>query len=85
VTGSRANEAGSRYRATIPADWRDKTVVSVMVGGALLGLSRQAAYDAATRGELPTLRIGRKLVVPVVPLRRLLGELPPLAQAGAAA
>jgi hypothetical protein len=72
--------AGGRYKADIPADWRERTVLSVMVGGALLGLSRQASYDAAHRGDLPTLRIGRKLVVPVVPLRRLLGELAPLAE-----
>jgi hypothetical protein len=46
------------------------------VAGRLLDLSRQGAYDAANRGELPAIRIGRRLVVPVVKLRRLLGELP---------
>jgi len=29
----------------------------------LLGISRNAAYEAATRGELPCLRIGRRLLV----------------------
>ena len=31
----------------------------------LLGLGRTAAYDAARRGELPTRRLRRRLLVPV--------------------
>jgi hypothetical protein len=79
------SEIGSKYKTDIPADWRDMPTLPVPVGGAILAdLSRQGSYDAAKRGDLPTLRIGRKLVVPVVPLRRLLGELPPLAEVAAA-
>ncbi len=37
-----------------------------------MGLSRQSAYDAAARGDLPTLRVGRRLLVPTAALRRLL-------------
>lgn len=40
--------------------------------GRILGLSRQSAYDAATRGDLPTIRIGRRLLVPTAALRRML-------------
>jgi hypothetical protein len=57
--------------------------VSVIVAGALLGLSRQAAYDAVGRGDIPSLKIGRRLVVPVAPLRRMLGKLPALAEVAA--
>jgi excisionase family DNA binding protein len=39
----------------------------------LLGLGRTAAYDAARRGELPTRRLGRRLVVPVPALLEWLG------------
>ncbi len=39
----------------------------------LLGLGRTAAYDAARRGELPTRRLGRRLVVPVPALLSWLG------------
>jgi excisionase family DNA binding protein len=46
---------------------RFKTV-SVPEAGAFLGLSRGAAYDAAARGQLPTIRLGRLLRVPVVAL-----------------
>ena len=37
-----------------------------------LGIGRGLAYEAARRGELPTLRLGRRLVVPVAALERLL-------------
>lgn len=39
---------------------------------AILGLSKGSAYDAAKRGEIPTIRIGRRLVVPTAALRRML-------------
>ncbi len=39
---------------------------------AILGLSKASAYDAAKRGEIPTVRIGRRLLVPTAALRRLL-------------
>jgi hypothetical protein len=54
--------------------------MSVPAAGRLLGLrSKNTAYAAAHRGEIPTLRIGRRLVVPVAALERLLsgvGSLP---------
>ena len=40
--------------------------------GLLLRLSRQATYDAARRGDIPTIRIGRRLLVPTAALARLL-------------
>jgi hypothetical protein len=36
-------------------------------------LSRSATYDAIRRGELPTVRIGRRLFIPTAQLRQLLG------------
>ncbi|MGH8895445.1 MAG: helix-turn-helix domain-containing protein [Egibacteraceae bacterium] len=39
----------------------------------LYGIGRNAAYEAVAAGELPALRIGRRWVVPTVPLLRLLG------------
>ena len=46
--------------------------VSVPEAGARLGLSRGGAYEAARRGEIPTIKFGRKLVVPLVALNRML-------------
>lgn len=37
-----------------------------------LDLSRGGLYQAARSGELPTIRIGRRLLVPTAALRRLL-------------
>lgn len=39
---------------------------------ALLGVSRASAYKAAGEGEIPAIRIGRRLVVPKVALEQLL-------------
>lgn len=43
------------------------------VGRIIYGLSRNASYDAAKRGDFPTIKIGRLLKVPTAPLRRQLG------------
>lgn len=40
--------------------------------GRALGLSRSATYEGAARGEIPTIRIGRRLLVPTAALRRML-------------
>ena len=39
----------------------------------LLGISRSAAYRAAACGEIPTIRIGRRLLVPTAKLFDMLG------------
>lgn len=38
-----------------------------------LDLSRSSGYDAIKRGEIPSIRVGRRLLIPVVPLLRMLG------------
>ncbi len=57
---------------------RYRTTLTVEEAGQLLGLSRSSAYRAAARGELPTLRLGRRLIVPTGRLLAMLGleELP---------
>lgn len=42
-------------------------------GRRAFGLGRSASYEAARRGDLPTLRVGNKLIVPTAKLRALLG------------
>jgi hypothetical protein len=46
--------------------------VTIEATGKLLGLSRAAAYAAARAGQIPTIRFGRRLVVPKTALRKLL-------------
>lgn len=51
----------------------ESPTVSVEVAGKALGLGRQATYDACHRGDIPTIRFGRRIVVPTAALRRMLG------------
>jgi len=50
-----------------------KATITIEQTAQLLGLGRTAAYDAARRGELPTRRLGRRLLVPVPALLEWLG------------
>lgn len=65
---------GARPQPLTVEGLRVRPTVSVEEGGAVLGLGRAASYAAAKRGDLPTIRIGRRLVVPSVALLRLLGH-----------
>src|SRR5665213_294273 len=51
----------------------DRLVVSVAEAGQLLGVSRAFAYELAARGELPTIRLGRRVVVPKLSLIAMVG------------
>ncbi|MDG3578357.1 MULTISPECIES: DNA-binding protein [Rhizobium] len=42
-------------------------------GKLFFGLGRNAAYEAAKRGDFQTIKVGGKVVVPVVPLAAMLG------------
>jgi len=46
---------------------------TVPLAGKALGLSRNAAYEAAQRGDIPTLKIGGRIIVPTAKLRAMLG------------
>lgn len=56
---------------------RDCQTISVPEAGEILGVGRNTAYAAAARGEIPTVRIGRILRVPVVALERMLERAGP--------
>ena len=51
----------------------DRAVISVEEAGAVLGISRSTAYECVKRGEIPSIRLGRRVVVPVAEVRRMLG------------
>jgi excisionase family DNA binding protein len=48
-------------------------VLSVAEAAALLGISKDLVYDLVARGELPSLRLGRRIVVPRRALIAFLG------------
>jgi excisionase family DNA binding protein len=50
-----------------------RATITIEQTAQILGLGRTAAYDAARRGELPTRRLGRRLLVPVPALLVWLG------------
>ncbi|MCK1542201.1 helix-turn-helix domain-containing protein [Bradyrhizobium sp. 160] len=55
--------------------WDGRSTFSVEEAGCeILGLSKVSAYAAANRGDIPTVRIGRRLLVPRLALEKLLGE-----------
>lgn len=54
------------------ADEDRKTLTVPEAGKIYFGLSRNAAYEAARRGQLPVIRIGRRVRVPIVAMERLL-------------
>jgi excisionase family DNA binding protein len=50
------------------------TTLTVEQAAKLLRISRGLAYEAARRGEIPTIRLGRRVLVPRAKLLALLGE-----------
>ena len=51
-----------------------QATISVPDAGAVFfGLARNGAYEAARRGEIPTVRVGGKVRVPVAPVAEKLG------------
>ena len=50
-----------------------RVTLTIEEAATLLGLGRSAAYEAARRGQLPTRRLGRRLLIPVPALLEWLG------------
>jgi hypothetical protein len=51
----------------------NRAVVSVPEAGKIVEISRDAAYRAAAKGELPTLKIGGLIKVPTKALLQMIG------------
>ena len=49
-----------------------RRTVTVEEAATILGVGRNKAYEAARSGEIPTIRIGKRLLVPLAALERLL-------------
>jgi excisionase family DNA binding protein len=50
----------------------DRIGLSVDEVRKLLGISRSFAYELVRDGALPSLRLGRRIIVPLAPLQRML-------------
>jgi excisionase family DNA binding protein len=51
----------------------DRLTLTVEEAATLLGISRAFAYEAVNKGEIPSIRIGRRILVPKAALERLVG------------
>jgi excisionase family DNA binding protein len=52
---------------------RRRATFSVPEAGEILGIGRSLAFEAAGSGQLPVIRIGKRLLVPRAALERMLG------------
>ncbi|MGH9158280.1 MAG: helix-turn-helix domain-containing protein [Acidimicrobiales bacterium] len=57
-----------------PTTTGEGLAISVDEAARLLGISRDLAYDLVRRGELPSVRLGRRIVVPRVKLDVVLAK-----------
>jgi excisionase family DNA binding protein len=54
----------------------ERLTVTVAQAGIMLGISRTSAYERVRRGEIPTVRLGRRLLVPNARLLAMLEGKP---------
>ena len=59
------------------SDIEARLTLSIDEVASVLGLGRTAAYEAARRGDIPSRRLGRRVVVPVPALLDWLGATQP--------
>ena len=50
----------------------ERLTYDVKTAAKLLGLSKNSAYQACLKGEIPHLKIGKRILIPKVQLERLL-------------
>jgi len=63
---------GSRTASGAVAPVENRLVFTVEEAAQLLGISRSFAYEAVQRGEIPSMRIGRRILVPKAALKRFI-------------
>ena len=51
-----------------------KTLTVPEAGKRYFGLCRKSSYDAAARGDIPVIRMGRLMKVPIAALERMMVE-----------
>ena len=61
TAGIQTAQGGRRTATIVPGE---RLVLTVAEAGELLGISRAFAYELVGRGELPVIRLGRRIVVP---------------------
>jgi excisionase family DNA binding protein len=54
----------------------ERKTLTIPEAAKVLGIGRNQGYEAAGRGEIPTIKIGKRLLVPRAALERLLSGQP---------
>ena len=62
--GRRADAGGGEAHRDRVVSLTERLALSVEEAAELLGISRDLAYDLVARREIPSVRLGRRLVVP---------------------
>jgi excisionase family DNA binding protein len=70
--GRKSRGESQRDQMIPAASGTERLVYTVPEAGRLLGISRNGSYEAAKRGDIPTIRIGRRLLVPKAPFHRVI-------------
>ena len=52
----------------------EKLTISVPEAARRLGIGKNLAYEAIQRGELPSVKVGGRILVPLAALEKLLAE-----------
>jgi excisionase family DNA binding protein len=52
----------------------EREVLTVEEVAKRLGLGRNSAYEGVARGEIPSIRVGRRILVPRVAIDRMLAQ-----------
>ena len=60
----------------------ERLTLSVVEAAKVLGIGRNLCYSRIKKGELPVLKIGRRLLVPRAALEKLLADSKSLKQQG---
>jgi hypothetical protein len=71
---ARKTQQRLRQESDSAAEASAKTLSVPVAGRRYFDLGKNASYAAARRGEIPTIKIGRLMRVPVAALERMLAE-----------
>lgn len=72
VPNDRSTDRGTAPTRVAASERNGRLTVSVEQAACVLGISRGLAYALVGRGEIPSLRLGRRIIVPRRALDRML-------------
>ncbi len=58
-----------------PVDMGKRLVITVPEAALMLGISRNHGYELIRRGELPHIKLGNRILIPIVQLEKMLERI----------